>query len=140
MKQKMLVLLLIIAAFCCMVKSDIAATGTGNSIKYISSCEIDLNNDGVPDVALLLETATGRQLIALLKTAKGYDGYVVATDKPNMYLSCHYGKTVTASKAIGEKDITYKTPGTYLKLTLPEGSSAVYFWNGNGFTEVWTSD
>ena len=140
MKQKVLLSLLIISVFCCLIKSDIAATVTGNSLKYISSCEIDLNNDGIPDVALLLETQTGRQLIVLLKTPNGYNGYVAATDKPDMYLSCHFGKTVTASKAVGEENITYTTPGAYLKLTLPEGSSAVYFWNGSGFTEVWTSD
>jgi len=31
-------------------------TGNGEPLKYISSCEIDLNNDDQPDIALLVET------------------------------------------------------------------------------------
>ena len=34
----------------------------------------------------------------------------------------------------------HKTPGTFLELVYPESSAVAYFWNGNGFTEVWTSD
>jgi hypothetical protein len=59
-----------------------------------------------------------------------------------MYLSCHYGKTVTETAA-GKANKTQKsftTPGSYIELKLPEGSSVVYYWNGKGFTEVWTSD
>ncbi|OHE54651.1 MAG: hypothetical protein A2027_04595 [Thermodesulfovibrio sp. RBG_19FT_COMBO_41_18] len=115
-------------------------TGDGNPLKYISSCELDFNNDNEPDLALLVETLMGRQLIVLLKTAKGYNTFVVSRGKPDMHLSCHFGKIIKETTAGGGKGRTYKTPGTYIKLTRPEASSVVYFWDGKGFKEVWTSD
>ncbi len=117
-----------------------AETGTGMSLKYISSCELDFNNDDKPDIAILLETNRDWELIVLLNVAKGYKAFLVSTGKPNMYLSCHFGKIVKETLAGKEKGRTYKTNGTYLQLTQPEGSSVVYFWDGNRFKEVWTSD
>ena len=111
-------------------------------LKYIYSCEFDFNNDDEPDIALLVETIRGRELIILMKTVSGYNAFVVSRGKPNMYLSCHFGKSVietSAGKGKGTGKV-YKTPGTYIQLTQPEGSSVVYFWNGSGFKEVWTSD
>ncbi|MBI5417586.1 hypothetical protein HZA55_06525 [Candidatus Poribacteria bacterium] len=119
-----------------------AFKGNGYPFKYISSCEIDLNNDNEPDIALLVETLTGRQVIILIKTKKGYNAFVVSKGKPDMHLSCHFGKYVketTAGKGKREGKV-YKTPGTYIQLALPEGSSVAYFWDGKGFKEVWTSD
>jgi len=118
--------------------------GNGMPLKYISSCEMDFNNDEKSDIALLVETSRGRELIVLMNTISEYNAFVVSRGKPNMYLSCHFGKAVketAAGKGKGEGEgEVYKTMGTYIKLTQPEGSSVVYFWNGNGFKEVWTSD
>lgn len=140
MKKKVIGFLIIITACWSLTANAGGATGSDNSLKYISSCEIDINNDGMPDIALLVETLTGRQLIALLKTTNGHDGYIVSNDKSGMNLSCRFGKTLEKSMALGPEKKKYMTPGTYLELTLPEGSSVAYFWNGHGFTEVWTSD
>ena len=114
---------------------------TGAPVKYISSCDIDLNNDGASDIALLIETIRGRELIVLIKTSNGYEPFLMS-DIDNMNLSCHFGKTITETKAgIGKRSgKIHNTQGTYIKLTLPEGSSLVYFWNGVGFEKVWTSD
>jgi hypothetical protein len=72
--------------------SAFAETGTGMPLKYISSCEKDLNNDNEPDIAMLVETIRGRELIVLMRTGNGYNTFVVARDKANMFLSCHFGK------------------------------------------------
>ena len=121
----------------------ISLAGNGNPLKYISGCQLDFNNDGESDIAFLVETLRGRELIVLIKTNKGYIAYQLAKVSSSMHLSCHFGKFVKETAA-GKKGKTegriYKTPGTYIQLTQPEGSSVVYFWNGSGFTEVWTSD
>lgn len=119
-----------------------AIDGSGIPLKYISSCEIDLNNDNESDIVLLVETSTERELIVLMKTARGYSAYLVSKGKPDMYLSCHFGRTVTETTAGKRKGAAkvYTTLGTYIQLEQPEGSSVVYFWNGKEFQEVWTSD
>ena len=115
--------------------------GIGAPVRYLSSCEVDLNNDGQSDVVLLVETVRGRELIVLLKTRDAYAVY----DFPNigalMVLSCRFGRTVTETEAGKKPDNRiHKTSGTYIQLTQPEGASLVYYWNGKGFTGVWTSD
>ena len=117
--------------------------GYGLPLKYISSCEIDLNGDNVSDVAMLVETSRGRALIVLIKTAEGYNAFVLSRDKPNMYLSCHIGKTITETTAgpgHNKSGKVYQTLGAYLQLFEPEGASVAFFWNGSGFSEVWTAD
>jgi hypothetical protein len=140
MKIHILIYLMIIISG--LISVSFAETGTGMPLKYISSCEIDLNDDNEPDIAMLVETIRGRELIVLMRTGNGYNAFVVARDKANMFLSCHFGKYVkeTGAGKGGEKRKVYETPGTYIKLTQPEGSSVVYFWTGKGFKEVWTSD
>lgn len=122
--------------------NSFSETGRGLPLKYISSCELDLDNNSEPDIALLVETIRGRELIILMKIASGYNSFVVSRGKPDMNLSCHFGKSIRETSAgKGKKQgKVYETPGTYIQLTLPEGSSVVYFWDGNGFKEVWTSD
>jgi len=125
-----------------LVPNSLCEVGNGAPLKYIASCELDLNNDGDPDIAFLVETLKGRELIVLLRTKNGYKAFLLSRGKPNMYLSCHFGKYVEETLAgKGEKKgKVYKTNGTYLKLTQPEGSSVAFFWNNNTFQEVWTSD
>lgn len=118
----------------------ISLTGNGRPLKYISSCELDFNNDNEPDVALLVETLRGRELIVLIKATKGYGTYVL--EASSRYLSCHVGKFIKETPTgKGEKEgKLHKTPGAYIQLAHPEGPAAAYFWNGSGFKEVWTSD
>lgn len=108
----------------------------------ISTCEIDLNKDRKDDIVLLIDTKRGQELIVLICKKVGYRAFLVVTDKSKMCLRCTYGDTVTETSAgkgkkTGKK---HKTPGAYIELYQPEGASVVYYWNGNGFTEVWTSD
>jgi hypothetical protein len=117
-----------------------AQSGSGTPVKYISSCEIDLNHDNAPDIALLMETMRGRELIVLISRKNGYDAHLVSRGKPDMYLSCHFGKYVKETAASGSKGRLVQTGGTYIKLTLPESSSVVYFWAENRFQEIWVSD
>lgn len=122
--------------------NSFSGTGSGLPLKYISSCELDLDSNDEPDIALLVETVRGRELIVLMKTTSGYNAFVVSRGKRDMDLSCHFGKSIretTAGKGKKQGKI-YETHGAYIQLTLPEGSSVVYFWDVNGFKEVWTSD
>jgi len=99
-----------------------AIAGDGVPLKYISSCQIDVNSDNELDMVILVETARGPELLALIKTAQGYNTYVVSKDKPDMYLSCHYGKMVTETLAGKGKETrkSYTTPGAYIELKQPE--------------------
>jgi hypothetical protein len=90
MKIHILIYLMIIISG--LISVSFAETGTGMPLKYISSCEIDLNDDNEPDIAMLVETIRGRELIVLMRTGNGYNTFVVARDKANMFLSCHFGK------------------------------------------------
>ena len=119
-----------------------AQTGNGDPLKYIASCELDFNNDGQTDIALLVETVRGRELIILLKTKDAYTAYEVANVPPLMHLSCRFGRALkeTAAGRQGTEAKVHRTPGTYIRLNQPEGASMAYFWNGTGFTRVWTSD
>lgn len=139
MKAYFVCIIVLLSGF---ISPSFAETGTGAPLKYISSCEIDLNHDNAPDIAFLVETLRGRELIVLMRSAQGYTAFTVSKDKSDMQLTCQFGMTVTetlAGKGKGSGKV-YKTPGAYIKLTLPEGSSVVYFWNDKGFKEVWTSD
>lgn len=113
----------------------VSETWTGMPLKYISSCELDFNSDDEPDVALLVETIKNRELIVLIRTMDGYNTYLVSQGKSDMHLSCHFGKSIK-----NVKGKVYRTSGTYIQLTLPEGSTVVYFWNKNKFQEVWTGN
>jgi hypothetical protein len=73
---------------------SLEAAGTELPMKKVSSCELDLNNDGEADLAFLVDTSKGRELIVLMKTSSGYNAYVVSRDRPGMNLSCHLGKSV----------------------------------------------
>jgi len=134
---------LIILAFGGGISESSPNPGSGTPLKYISSCEIDLDNNGEADVAMLVETVRGRELIVLLKKEKGYDSYLVSSDNPAMYLSCSYGNSVSETVAGEGHDSVrqvFETPGAYLELYQYECCSVAYFWNGSGFTKVVTSD
>jgi len=120
-----------------------AQSGAGTPFKYISSCEIDLNGDSLPDIAQLIESIRGRELIVLLRINDGYSAYLISQNVPDgMFLSCHFGNNIKETTAGDDRHDaqTYKTPGSYLKLYYPEGSSLGYFWNGKEFEQVWLSD
>lgn len=108
----------------------------------VSSCQLDLNNDQQEDIALLVPTSAGWDLIVLLNTNEGYDTFVVSQRNPRMELSCHFGSTLreTSAGPGRRRGRTYHTNGTYLLLAQPEGAKVAYFWKGSSFQEVWTAD
>ncbi len=142
MRRKLYVCVSLVVIFgCSMAYSDDDVAGT--PFKYISSCEIDLDGDDILDIAQLIETIRGRELIVLIKDSSGYDAFLI-DDKVSekMYLSCHFGHTIkTTTAGSGDpKEEIINTPGAYLKLYYPEGPSYGYYWNGKGFSEAWLSD
>ncbi len=120
----------------------IAASGNGMPVKYISSCELDFNNDDKADIALLIESTMGRELIVLMRNSNGFDSYVLRTGKQDMYMSCHFGMEIRETVAgKGERKARiHKTNGTYLQAIYPESSSVAYYWKDDEFKTVWTSD
>lgn len=126
--------------FLAVLMIQLGFTGDGMPLKYISSCEIDLNGDGRADKALLVEGIPGRELLVLLAKKDGYETFVVSRGKDRMFLICEVGSEVKETMAGSGKGKIYKTPGSYLKLMKPESSSVAFFWNQSGFQEVWTSD
>jgi hypothetical protein len=137
--MKRLIFTFLILAFIGGTSPTQSSTGSGLPLKYISSCEIDLNNDGKPDIALLVETSLGRELIVLMRTGNGYKAFLISNVPQTMHLSCHFGKILKESEAFNNPKV-YETPGTYIKLHEPEGAAIAYFWNGSSFTKVWIAD
>lgn len=124
------------------ITDAMSITGSGDPLKYIASCELDLTDDGKPDVALFVETMRGRELIVLVKTDKGYDAHLLSQGGSFSKLSCHFGKFLNetlAGKGKQEKKV-HKTRGTYIQLAQPEGAKVAYYWDGSKFREVWTAD
>ena len=138
----MLILLCLAMYILVISSSSFAETGRGMPIKYLSSCELDLNNDDKPDIAFLIETVLGRELIVLIRNDNGYESYVLVTGKQDMYMTCHFGKEIKETIAgKGKKKVKiHKTNGTYLQVIYPETSSVAYFWKDNKFKKIWTSD
>lgn len=112
-------------------------------MRYISSCQLDLDNDKNIDIAFLAITNYGWELIVLLYKPDGYKAYVLSKGKENMYLTGHYGSRIKATIAGNgkkQKSKPIKTNGTYLQLHAPEGSAVAYYWGREKFQEVWVSD
>jgi len=133
----------VIAVTNCIAPDSTDFPADGEPLKYISSCEIDLNGDKVADIAMLVETVRGREFIVLMKSAEGYDTYVLYCGEESWYFSCAFGEAFTGyseEDSTGSTRKTYRTPGAYLELYIPEGGAEAFFWNGSGFTEVWTLD
>ena len=141
-KNKILILLCFAMCILVIFSTSFTEAGRGMPVKYLSSCELDFNNDDKPDIALLIETIMGREVIVLMRNTDGYKAYVLTTGKQDMYISCHFGKEIKETMAgKGEKKVKiHKTNGTYLQVIYPESSSVVYFWKDNKFKAVWTSD
>lgn len=100
--------------------------GIGGPLKYLSSCEIDLNGDNEVDIALLVETVRGRELIVLLRVSEGYKAFVFGSIGEMGQLECRFGKTVRETQASPHFGKEHKTPGAYIEIIYPEASSLAY--------------
>ncbi|NDY42609.1 hypothetical protein G3N55_07100 [Dissulfurirhabdus thermomarina] len=120
-----------------------ATPQSGLPIGFVGGCEIDLNADGNLDLALLLNTAEGYELVVMMRMGENIKSYVVTSANSKTFLTCHYGKELKATiagKGKREHGETYQVNGAYLMLTQPESSAAAYFWSKDKFKEVWISD
>jgi hypothetical protein len=122
------------------LSSAAPAQGIGLPVKFLSSCEIDLNGDRQPDLVLELEASSGQQIVALLKNDSGYEAHVITTEMSTMLMSCRLGDSIqptTAGSGTGQRSAV---PGAYVYFNSPEGASVAYYWAGASFAEVWVSD
>ncbi|MDE0091690.1 MAG: hypothetical protein OXN83_00200 [Oligoflexia bacterium] len=104
-------------------------------------CKIDLNGDKADDFIFLVY---GWKVFVLLTKNGAYNLYLVdEIEKLSRWgqLFCREGNYVTETTAGDGSGRKFKVPtGAYLEIVEPESSSVVYYWKGNGFQEVWTSD
>lgn len=121
----------------------LAQEASGTPIKFISSCEIDLNADKRSDIALSIEDTRGTELVVLLATPDGYSTIVLSRGhSAQTVLGCKFAATVTETVAGPgrPRPRTVRTPGTFLTFSQPEGASIAYVWDGKKFIEVFTAD
>ncbi|MEZ4320771.1 MAG: hypothetical protein R3F61_25035 [Myxococcota bacterium] len=117
-------------------------TGDGQPLKYVSSCELDLDQNGAADIVMLVETVRGRELVALLTTDAGFDAHVIERlpASNGMHLRCSLERTLVASVAADNGGEAHETPGGYIELFKPESGSRSFYWRGDGFVTVVTGD
>ena len=115
-----------------------AASGTPAGL--YGSCEIDLNADGRPDLALSIETVRGPEVLALVATDDGYHAFVLSKGHGRVSIACEFGKEVRETSLAGGSGRTIRTPGAYVLVSQPEGPKAAYVWVEDRFLEVWLSD
>jgi hypothetical protein len=56
-----------------------------------------------------------------------------------MLLRCQFGNITSGEDGNGHRKVI-STKGAYIELYAPEGSSVAYYWDGEKFVEVWTSE
>jgi hypothetical protein len=122
--------------------SLILASNETIPLKYISGCQIDLDKNGETDLALILESSNGSELIVLMRSEGTYKSYLLFEKCDFMNLSCNYGfDLIETSTGKGKrKERKVKTNGTYLLLSKPESSKIAFYWDNNKFQKIWLAD
>ncbi|WNG41596.1 hypothetical protein F0U61_53885 [Archangium violaceum] len=120
-------------------------TGDGQPFKYISSCELDLDKNGLPDMVILAETIQGRELIAILKEKKGLKAFSIWTGPASngMHLRCEFAQfklKEAPTASADEPGKVHKTNGAVIHLFKPESSQRSFYWDKSQFKEVSTGD
>ena len=122
-------------------------TGDGLPFKYISSCELDLDQNGLSDMVFLAETIEGRELIAILREKEGLKAFLLWSGPAanGMHLQCDFAQrevkeTMAASAEAPGR--VHKTNGTVIHLYKPESSRLSFFWDKSKsrFKDVSTAD
>jgi hypothetical protein len=116
--------------------------GFASPLKYISGYELDLDNDGTLDIATLIETNKGIELIVILQKKSKNITYRLYEGNYSPILSYKFKNTVleTAAGPGKRKPIKHKIHGVYLALSFPESSSIAFFWDKDHFQEISISD
>lgn len=119
-----------------------SAPASGNdarSVKCISSCEIDINQDTLSDIVLEIESSRGIEVLVLMKKQKGYQYFhITGETRESIFTTCKYGKSIFAKEGKTKKKI--KTNGTFIEVWQPEGARRAFIWDGKDFKEYWLSD
>lgn len=118
------------------------AAEAGIAVRYIGGCVADFDGDKTDDLALLYEGSSGAEFTVFLKRDKGYTGYVLYQGtESNLRLSCRYVKTAAVTKAgKGERQESITIDGLVAVLEQPESSRSLFYWNKDGFSQVWLAD
>ena len=123
------------------LESPAAERGDGRPVRFLASCEMDFDDNGLWDVGLLMDTKAGLELVVLMREKKGFQTHKLHLAKSNSaILQCNIGNSIKETAAGGGKGRTLKTNGAYLKLIWPESSSAAFYWSGKEFKKVFTAD
>lgn len=140
------ILIIAMAALLANTTPALAAwSGDGQPLKYISSCELDLNKDDLADIVLLVETIQGRELIAVLKNKSGLSAFLLwkGPSSNGMHLKCEVAKfevKETPTAAAKTPGTVHKTNGAVVHLYKPESTELSFFWENSRFIEVVTAD
>jgi len=115
--------------------------GIEQPLKYISGCEMDFDKDNKTDLAMLIETSRGYELLVHMRRGKSYESIVLRQVQSGSFgMSCDYGFKITETTAADLTGKTYSTNGKYISFYLTESSSWAYYWENGSFQEVSTSD
>jgi len=120
-----------------------ASYDIGVPVRFLEGCETDLDADSREDVALLFENATHTVLIALIQRDDGYTGHtLLRTDPSSLHLACRYGSELVGTKAGSGNGVSkiITVDGAYLVLQQPESSRVAFYWNAEGFEQIWLAD
>ncbi len=114
----------------------------GKPLAFLGGCRMDFDRNGQEDLAMLLDTGNSVNLVLLQEEYGGYNAEVLAYDTGQMLLTCHFGESVMAyPEEEGDSELVeLSINGPYLRLTLPESTSMVFFWQDNAFHRAWTAD
>lgn len=118
------------------------AAEAGIAVRFIEGCSADFNGDNAGDLALLYEGSLGVEFTVFLKRDNRYKGYVLYQGtESNLRLSCRYVKTAVVTKAgKGDREKSITIDGWAIVLEQPESSRSLFYWNKNGFSQVWLAD
>lgn len=120
----------------------------GLPLGYMNGCQLDMDRDGQQDLVMVLSRGPignpTQALLVLLARGDGYEAHVLSQEFGQSLLTCQWGEGITGwsegmMDEVAEKKV-FAVNGGYVRLTLPESSSSVFFWQNGKFVRVWTSD
>lgn len=122
--------------------NDGGVEGIDEQLTSSVNCRIDLNQDGVNDVAIFLQNLNkqGGKLVVLLSNGKGYNAVELMTVNHPSNLYCRYGATLMETTAANLAGRRYETAGTYVLLQQLETAAFAFFWKKGELIVVQVSD
>lgn len=141
MRASLTTLAVMVCLGCSLAHGQDVARRNDQSPRLVASCQADLTGDGRSDIVLLLDTANGTELLALVSRGRGeYSTFVLSREHSGGTLSCPSGMQVRETRAGRGNGRVITAPGAYVHRVWAESSSVAYVWSTDRFLEVWTSD